>query len=66
MISKFLFFFFIIILSIKISFSNNIYKLKCKNVDDNTVHFFLIHKNYKIINILQMDMNLIIFLNKGK
>ena len=52
MISKFLFFFFIIILSIRISFSNNIYKLKCKNVDDNTVHFFVIHKNYKIVNIL--------------
>ena len=52
MISKFLFFFFIIILSIRISFSNNVYKLKCKNVDDNTVHFFVIHKNYKIVNIL--------------
>ena len=52
MISKFLFFFLIIILSIRISFSNNVYKLKCKNVDDNTVHFFVIHKNYKIVNIL--------------
>lgn len=52
MISKFLFFFFIIILSIRISFSSNVYKLKCKNVDDNTVHFFVIHKNYKIVNIL--------------
>lgn len=52
MISKFLFFFFIIILSIRISFSNNVYKLKCKNVDDNTVHFFVIHKDYKIVNIL--------------
>lgn len=52
MISKFLFFFFIIILSIRISFSSNVYKLKCKNVDDNTVHFFVIHKDYKIVNIL--------------
>tara|TARA_B100000035_G_scaffold87813_2_gene73813 strand:- start:3118 stop:3489 length:372 start_codon:yes stop_codon:yes gene_type:complete len=52
MISKFLFFFLIIILSIRISFSSNVYKLKCKNVDDNTVHFFVIHKDYKIVNIL--------------
>ena len=52
MISKFLFFFLIILLSIRISFSSNVYKLKCKNVDDNTVHFFVIHKDYKIVNIL--------------
>ena len=52
MISKFLFFLLIIISSIKISFSSNIQKLECKNIENNTVHSFLIYKNYKVVNIL--------------
>tara|TARA_X000000368_G_scaffold237546_2_gene187611 strand:+ start:1152 stop:1508 length:357 start_codon:yes stop_codon:yes gene_type:complete len=43
---------FIIVLNTAISFSSSVNKLKCKNIDDNSVHIFEIHKNYKIVNIL--------------
>ncbi len=52
MVLKHMFVSFIIVLNTAISFSSSVNKLKCKNIDDNSVHIFEIHKNYKIVNIL--------------
>ena len=52
MVLKHMFISFIIVLNTTISFSSSVNKLKCKNIDDNSVHIFEIHKNYKIVNIL--------------
>ena len=43
---------FIILLEIKILFSDNIIQLHCKNTMDESKHIFEIYKNYKVVNIL--------------
>ena len=43
---------FIILLEIKILFSDNIIQLHCKNTMNGSKHIFEIYKNYKVVNIL--------------
>ena len=43
---------FIILLEIKVLFSDNIIQLHCKNTMDGSKHIFEIYKNYKVVNIL--------------
>ena len=43
---------FIILLEIKILFSDNVIQLYCKNTMDGSKHIFEIYKNYKVVNIL--------------
>ena len=43
---------FIILLEIKIIFSDNVLQLYCKNATDGSKHIFEIYKNYKVVNIL--------------
>ena len=47
-----IFLLFIILLEIKILFSDNVIQLYCNNTIDGSKHIFEIYKNYKVVNIL--------------
>ena len=52
MLIRTIFLLFIILLEIKILFSDNVIRLYCKNTMDGSKHIFEIYKNYKVVNIL--------------